>query len=77
MTVSAIQALNSAAQIARTAKTAKVRERAVDEDGKRKKPSTPQGETIAPRDKKLAPQPTEAVCSNAVQSALFNLQLGR
>ncbi len=76
MTVSAIQALNSAAQIARTAKTAKVRERAVDADGKRKKPSTPQGETLA-REKKLAPKPTEAACSNAVQAALFNLQLGR
>jgi hypothetical protein len=75
MTVSAIQALNSAAQIARTAKTAKVRERAVDSDGRRKKPSVPQGESL-PRDKKLAPQPTEAVCSNAVQAALFNLQLG-
>jgi hypothetical protein len=74
MTVSAIQALNSAAQIARTAKTAKVRERAVDSDGKRKKPSTPQGETL-PRDKKAAPKPIEAVCTNAVQAALFNLQL--
>lgn len=76
MTISAIQALNSAAQIQRTAKTSKVRERAVDSDGKRKKPSVPQGETLV-RDMKAAPKPTEAVCTNAVQSALFNLQLSR
>jgi len=76
MTVSAIQALNSAAQIARTARTAKVHERAVDEDGRRKRPSVPQGETLA-RDEKSAPKTTEAICSNAVQAALFNLQAGR
>jgi hypothetical protein len=76
MTVSAIQALNSAAQIVRTAKIAKVHERAVDADGKRKRPSVPQGETIM-KDGKLPPKPVEAVCSDAVQAALFNLQAGR
>jgi hypothetical protein len=75
MNVPPIQAFNSAAKVERTQKTAKVRARAVDPDEKRKKPS-PQQSQIQSRDKKLASQPTEAICTGAVHAALFKLQLG-